>query len=36
LETEEMRREVEKRNVPYAGRKRVDRNEKVERKTFEK
>jgi hypothetical protein len=28
----EMRREVERRNVPYAGQKRVDRNEVVERK----
>jgi len=32
----EMRRVVERRNVPYAGQKRVDRNEVVERqKTFE-
>jgi len=31
----EMRRGVESRNVPYAGQKTVDRNEEVERKTFE-
>jgi hypothetical protein len=31
----QMRRGVGRRNVPYRGQKRVDRNEEVERKAFE-